>query len=193
MTGGTVVDYDNQATARLCDILAAAEGTEEGSASPCIAEAHPAGKAKRICDCNSRLPWCELPAFPGEGTEAQAGLPFGLFDRLREKLRARIVELRAALPPRALEDFRTLVVLIERCLERMQLHTDVVLHSFVEREKGTPEDGGDRRRYAVFWVHKLFRELEVVEDLLDRCPLPRLLQAYEDHLCDRFLDEEVLL
>jgi hypothetical protein len=189
MTGGTVVDYDNQATARLCDILAAAEGTEGG----CIAEAHPEGKAKRLCDCLSRLSWCELPSFPGEEHEAQAGLPFGLFDTLREKLRGRIVELRAALPPQALEDFRTLVVLIERCLERMQLHTDVLLHNFVEREKGARDDAGDRRRYAVFWVHKLFRELEVVEDLLDRCPLRRLVQAYEDHLCDRFLDEEVLL
>ena len=185
------MDYDNQATARLYDILAAAEGTEGGPASPGIAEAHPEGK--RIWDCNSRLPWCELPSFPGEGHEAQGGLPFGLFDGLRERLRARIVELRAALPPQALEDFHTLVVLIERCLERMQLHTDVLLHDFVEREKGTIDDGGDRRRYAVFWVHKLFRELEVVEDLLDRCPLRLVGQAYEDHLCDRFLDEEVLL
>ncbi len=183
------MDHDNQATARLCDILAAADGTEEGW--PCIAEAHPAGT--RMCDCNSRLRWCALPSFPCEGPEVREGLPFGLFDPLREKLRARIVELRAVLSPRALEDFRALVVLIERCLERMQLHTDVLLHSYVEREKGTPEDAGDRRRYAVFWVHKLFRELEVVEDLLDRCPLRRLLPAYEEHLCDRFLDEEVLL
>ena len=190
------MDHDNQLAARLSDILAAAEGTDGGSASLSIVEAHPAGKAPRLCDCRSRLQWCEPPASPQdspERQEAQGGLPFGLFDPLREKLRARIVELRAVLPPRALQDFRTLVVLIERCLERMQLHTDVLLHSFVEREKGARADAGDRRRYALYWVHKLFRELEVVEDLLDRCPLRRLVQAYEDNLCDRSLDEEVLL
>jgi len=192
------MEHGNQSTVTHFPVLETAESRDGGFAEATHPEGQPCSKAKHLPSRSERLLWCDLAQYQHDPLAelGKGDLPFGLFDQLTEKMRERIVELLGVLPPQALEDFCSLVVLIERCLERMQFLTDSVLHSFLEREKGEEEqeeDPRDRRRYARFWTHKLFRELEVVEDLVDRCPLHLLVEAYEDRLCDRLLEEEVLL
>lgn len=116
--------------------------------------------------------------------------PYRYFDLVDEKLREQILVGIKKLPHEALGDFRELVTFTGRFLERVQFLCDMVVHLFVQREKGAYRESEDMSLYTDFFDQKMFRELEMIHNITDRYPFESLNDRYEDWLCDKVLDEE---
>ncbi len=119
--------------------------------------------------------------------------PYRYFDLLDEQVRERILAGIKKLPQETLGDFRELVTFTGRFLERVQFLCDALLYFFLEKEKGAYRESPDMSLYTDFFDHKIFRELDVIHAITDRYPFHSLNDQYESWLCDKVLDEEVLI
>ncbi|MBA7548085.1 hypothetical protein ES705_40531 [subsurface metagenome] len=119
--------------------------------------------------------------------------PYHYFDLIDEQVRERILVLIKKLPKETLSDFRELITFTDRFLERLQFLCDSLLHLFLEREKGAYRESWDMSVYTDFFDHKMFREFEMIHDITDRYLFRSLNDKYESWLCDKLLDEEVLI
>lgn len=143
---------------------------------------------------NERTIWRELALFREAGA---IGIlfekePFLIFDYQDKKLRERILVLIKRLPQESLSDFRQLVTLTDRFLERVQFVCDFLLHLFLEREKGSYIEKVDTSKYTDFFVQKMFREIDVIDEIADLKAFQNLNDEYEQRLCDKLLDDELL-
>ncbi len=139
--------------------------------------------------------WWKLALFREVGS---SGLlfekePYRHFDLLDEKVREQILVLIKKLPLKTLSDFRELVTFTGRFLERVQFLCDSLLYFFLEKEKGAYRESPDMSLYTDFFDHKMFRELDVIHAITDRYPFHSLNEQYESWLCDKVLDEELLI
>jgi len=139
--------------------------------------------------------WRELCLFREAGP---AGNLFGkeplcVFDYADEKLRERILALINKLPVGTLSDFRELTIFTDNFRDRVKFLSDLVLSLFLEREKGSGGESADSARYTGFFVQKMFTELDFIHEIAGLLALERVNTEYESRLCDKFLDEEVLL
>lgn len=142
-----------------------------------------------------RTVWWKLALFREAGA---TGLlceiqPYRYFDLLNEQVKEQILVGIKRLPQETLSDFRELVTFTGRFLERVQFLCDAVLHLFLQREKGAYRESPDMSLYTDFFDKKMFRELDVIHEITDRYPFRSLNDRYESWLCDKVLDEEVLI
>ncbi len=119
--------------------------------------------------------------------------PFAWFDGQDEKVRERILALISRLPVETLADFRELVVLTERYLERIGFMADQLLYVFLEREKGAWRESEDSGAYTELFVERVFQETELVREMAWSHSLAELNGKYENWLSQRSLDSEVPL
>lgn len=119
--------------------------------------------------------------------------PFRYFDLLDEQVREQILVLIKKLPVKTLSDFRELITFTDRFLERVQFLCDALLYFFLEKEKGAYRESWDMSRYTEFFDHKMFRELQMINEIFDLHPFHSLNDKYESWLCDKVLDEELLI
>ena len=115
----------------------------------------------------------------------------GFFDHSRQKLRTRIVELIGKLPKEILPDFTALLDFRQQFLQRIEYVSDLLVYFFLEREKGLWRESKDTRVYITFFNHKLFREFNVINEIVAAGDgLEQLHTRYRDWLLDQALDEE---
>ena len=119
--------------------------------------------------------------------------PYRYFDLLDEQLREQILVLIKKLPVKTLNDFRQLILFCDRFVERIQFLCDLLLYFFLEREKGAYRETWDMSLYTDFFHNKMFRELEMIHEITERHSFERLNEKYESWLCEKLLDEEVLI
>ena len=119
--------------------------------------------------------------------------PYHYFDLIDEQVRERILVLIKKLPKETFSDFRELITFTDRFLERLQFLCDALLHLFLEREKGAYRESWDMSLYTDFFEQKIFREFEMIHEITDLYPFKSLNDKYESWLCDKVLDEEVLI
>ena len=139
--------------------------------------------------------WRELCLFRKDGP---AGVLFGkeplcVFDYADEKLRERILALINKLPVRTLSDFSELTILTDNFRDRVKFLSDLVLGLFLDRENGSGREPADTARYTAFFVQKMFTELDFIRETAGLLAIERVNTEYEDRLCDRFMDEEMLI
>jgi hypothetical protein len=139
--------------------------------------------------------WRELCLFRGDGP---AGILFGkeplcVFDYADGKLRERILALINKLPVGTLSDFRELTIFTDNFRDRVKFLSDLVLGLFLDREKGSGGESADTARYTAFFVQKMFTELDFIHDIAGLLAIERVNTEYESRLCDKFMDEEVLI
>ncbi|NVM57196.1 MAG: hypothetical protein HWN51_03640 [Desulfobacterales bacterium] len=119
--------------------------------------------------------------------------PYRYFDLLDEQVREHIIVLIKKLPLKTLSDFRELITFTDRFLDRVGFLCDLLLYFFLEKEKGAYRESENMSRYTDFFDNKLFRELEMIHEITDQHPFQSLNDKYESWLCDKVLDEEVLI
>lgn len=139
--------------------------------------------------------WRELCLFREAGS---AGLSFSkeplcVFDYADGKLRERILALINKLPVGTLSDFRELTIFTDNFRDRVKFLSDLVLGLFLDREKGSGGESADTARYTDFFVQKMFRELDFIHEIAGLLAIERVNTEYENRLCDKFMDEEVLI
>ena len=139
--------------------------------------------------------WRKLCLFREAGP---AGILFGkeplcVFDYTDGKLRERILALINKLPVGTLSDFRELTILTDNFRDRVKFLSDLVLGLFLDREKGSGGESADTARYTAFFVQKMFTELDFIQETADLLAIDRVNTEYENRLCDRFMDEEMLV
>jgi hypothetical protein len=122
---------------------------------------------------------------PGEGQ-------YCLFEYKQQRLRRRILELIGKLPGSTLGDFIALLSFRRQFLNRIEYVSDLLLYCFLEREKGLWRESEDSSVYTTCFNHKLFREFNVINEIITASGSIEALQAeYESWLLDQALDEEV--
>ena len=164
-------------------------------------DGEPGSKRKEVLeDCATQAVeecriWWKLALFREVGSTGLlfAKEPYRYFDLLDEKLREQILVGIKKLPQETLSDFRELTTFTGRFLDRVQFLCDAVLHLFLQREKGAYRESPDMSLYTDFFEHKIFRELMVIREIFDLHPFQSLNDKYESWLCDKVLDEEVLI
>ncbi len=119
--------------------------------------------------------------------------PHRYFDLLDEQVREQILVLIKKLPLKTLNDFRELITFTDRFLERVGFLCDVLLYFFLEKEKGAYRETWDMSLYTDFFDHKMFRELDMIHEITDLHSFQDLNKEYGSWLCDKILDEEVLI
>jgi len=115
-----------------------------------------------------------------------------LFEYQQHRLRQRILELIGKLPGSTLGDFIALLSFRRQFLNRIEYVSDLLLYCFLEREKGLWRESEDSSVYTTCFNHKLFREFNVINEIIIASGSIAALQAeYENWLLDQALDEEV--
>jgi len=167
-----------------------------------LAEAgEPEEKRKEVLEyCSTeqleeRNVWWKLALFREVGS---TGLlfekePYRYFDLLDEQVREQILVLIKKLPLKTLSDFRELITFTDRFLERVVFLCDLLLHFFLEKEKGAYRDSEYMSLYTDFFNHKLFRELDMIHEITELHSFQSLNDKYESWLCEKVLDEELLI
>jgi hypothetical protein len=142
-----------------------------------------------------RAIWRKLALFREVGSTGLlfAKEPYRYFDLLDEQVREQILVLIKKLPKETLRDFRELITFTDRFLERVGFLCDALLYFFLEKAKGAYRESWDMSLYTDFFDHKIFRELMVIREIFDLHPFQSLNDKYESWLCDKVLDEEVLI
>ena len=117
-----------------------------------------------------------------------------LFEYQQQRLRQRILELIGKLPGATLDDFTALLSFRKQFLERLEYVSELLLYFFLEREKGLCRESEDSSVYTTYFNHKLFREFNVINEIINASTGIKALQAeYESRLLDQALDEEVVV
>ena len=139
--------------------------------------------------------WWKLALFREVGSTGLlfAKEPYRYFDLLDEQVRQQILVLIKKLPLKTLSDFRELITFTDRFLERVGFLCDTLLYFFLEKEKGAYRESWYMSLYTDFFDHKIFRELMVIREIFDLHPFQSLNDKYESWLCDKVLDEEMLI
>ncbi len=115
-----------------------------------------------------------------------------LFEYKQQRLRQRILELIGKLPGATLGDFTALLSFRKQFLERLEYVSELLLYFFLEREKGLWRESEDSSVYTTYFNHKLFREFNMINEIINASGSIKALQAeYESRLLDQALDEEV--
>jgi hypothetical protein len=139
--------------------------------------------------------WWNLAVFRETGAQGllEEEPPNCFFDFLDQSLKVQILSEIRKIPLETLEDFRELVSFTLRFLDRAQFLCDFLLHLFLQREKGAYRDSLDMSGYMEFFVQRMFHELDRIHEITNLnlfCDLNRL---YEQWLCDKLADEQVLI
>lgn len=141
-----------------------------------------------------RMIWYDLALFREVGP---IGILAGatvhtLFNRKEERMRARVFSLIRKLPYASLSDFRDFVLLTARLIERISYICTMATILFLEREKGVARESNDVRVYTDYFTSKLFWETEVLYELRHEKSMNNFYTKYDEWLCDKLLNPEVV-
>ena len=141
-----------------------------------------------------KMLWYDLAVFREAGPIGiiNGVLPYTLFDLKGESLKKRIFSLIRKLPDAVLADFRELVVMTARVIERMDHICTMTILQFLEREKGEIRESCDTRVYTEYLTNKLFWEVEILYEHRDTSHMKDFCSEYERWLSDKVLTEEVI-
>jgi hypothetical protein len=160
-------------------------------------------RQRLLCYCrryriSERAGWREIAAFDVKGLERLVGAAHmrrpQLFDGVDRRLREAIVRLTVQLSRDTFDDFAALLNLLERFIERIRFLSDLVVHVFLERERGNSGSEPDAESYLCWYTNKLFREVDVIaqaakeEEFLDA-----ISARYWDWASEKLLDEEAII
>ncbi len=139
--------------------------------------------------------WWNLALFRETGVEGllYESPPDRLFDSLRNNLRQQILEGIKKIPRETLTDFRDLVSFTSMFLERVKFLCDFLLHLFLQRERGCYRESQDMSGYTDFFVQKMFREIDRIDEITNLNLFDDLNDLYELWLSDKLADEEMLI
>ena len=141
-----------------------------------------------------RMIWYDLALFREVGPIGiMAGATvYTLFNQKEESLRARVFSLIRKLPYASLSDFRDFVLLTARLIERISYICLMATIQFLEREKGMTRESSDIRVYTDYFTSKLFWETEVLYELRHEKSMNNFYTKYDEWLCDKLLNPEVV-